>query len=73
MVQRTAPRHRLGIGSLAVLREADRAAGLKAYVSALDRAFLCGAGVMARSVLLALRLPRTRPMEAEPVEEPVAA
>ncbi|MEV5987382.1 MFS transporter [Streptomyces sp. NPDC052051] len=56
------------VGSLAVLRGADRTAGLTAYVSALDTVFLCGAALMALSVLLALRLPRTRPVEARPAE-----
>ncbi|MFI2206922.1 MFS transporter [Streptomyces sp. NPDC020192] len=45
------------VGSLAALRGTDRTAGMTAYVSALDTVFLCGAGVMALSLALALRLP----------------
>ncbi|OIJ92108.1 MFS transporter [Streptomyces colonosanans] len=60
------------VGSLVALRGADRVAGVTAYVSALDTVFLCGAVVMALCLLLALRLPRTRPVEAKPVEEPAA-
>ncbi|WBO65300.1 MFS transporter [Streptomyces camelliae] len=60
------------VGSLAALRGADRVAGVTAYVSAMDTVFLCGAGFMALSALLALRLPRLRP-RTESVEEPVAA
>ncbi|MFI1075680.1 hypothetical protein [Streptomyces puniciscabiei] len=62
-----------GVGSLAVLRGADRAAGVAAYVSALDTVFLCGVAVMALSVLLALRLPGTRPARSETVTHTVAA
>ncbi|MFI1761874.1 hypothetical protein ACH41H_07435 [Streptomyces sp. NPDC020800] len=47
---------------------------MTAYVSALDTVFLCGAGVMALSLLLALRLPKTRPVpRAKTAREKVAA
>ncbi|MEV5878760.1 MFS transporter [Streptomyces sp. NPDC052101] len=60
------------IGALAALRGPARTEGMTAYVSALDSVFLCGAGVMALSLLLALRLPKVRPaVEAEPVRETV--
>ncbi|AKJ12217.1 hypothetical protein ABB07_19915 [Streptomyces incarnatus] len=62
-----------GVGSPAVLRGADRAAGVAAYVSALDTVFLCGAAVMVLAVLLALRLPGTRPARSETVTRTAAA
>ncbi|MCH0560931.1 MULTISPECIES: hypothetical protein [Streptomyces] len=46
---------------------------MQAYVSALDAAFLCGAGVMLLCLLLALRLPKAGPAEAEPLRETVVA
>ncbi|MFF7752367.1 MFS transporter [Streptomyces sp. NPDC007971] len=62
------------VGSLAALHGPARAQGMTAYVSALDTVFLCGAGVMALSLLLALRLPKTRPVpRAETAREAVAA
>ncbi|MEU9990699.1 MFS transporter [Streptomyces sp. NPDC048045] len=62
------------VGSLAALHGPARAQGMTAYVSALDTVFLCGAGVMALSLLLALRLPKTRPVpRAETARETVAA
>ncbi|MEU2712617.1 hypothetical protein [Streptomyces sp. NPDC007205] len=61
------------IGSLAALRGAAHSAGVEAYVSAMDTVFLCGAGVMALCLLLALRLPTAGPAEAEPAKEPVTA
>ncbi|MFJ3494819.1 MFS transporter [Streptomyces sp. NPDC086091] len=60
------------IGSLTVLRGAARTEGLASYVSGLDTVFLCGAGVMALCLVLALRLPRSA-AAPEPVREPVAA
>ncbi|ANP56045.1 EmrB/QacA subfamily drug resistance transporter [Streptomyces griseochromogenes] len=53
------------VGSLAALRGAARTAGVTAYVSAMDTVFLCGAGVMTLCLLLALRLPKARPVAAE--------
>ncbi|WP_031164641.1 MFS transporter [Streptomyces durhamensis] len=61
------------VGALAALRGPARTEGLTAYVSALDTVFLCLAGVMTLSLLLALRLPRTRPVPAEGSRETVAA
>lgn len=61
------------VGSLAALHGPARAHGVSAYVSALGTVFLCGAGVMALAVLLALRLPRRRPVEAGGTRQPVAA
>ncbi|POX50006.1 MFS transporter [Streptomyces sp. Ru71] len=48
-------------GALGALTGAARAAGLESYTSAMDTVFLCGAGVMALCLLLALRLPTARP------------
>ncbi|MGW3203627.1 MFS transporter [Streptomyces sp. NPDC001135] len=53
------------VGSLAALGGADRTAGMTAYVSALDGVFLCGAGLMALCLLLALRLPKARPVRGQ--------
>ncbi|MET8453087.1 MFS transporter [Streptomyces sp. NPDC005209] len=61
------------VGALASLRGAAHTAGVEAYVSAMDTVYLCGAGVMALCLLLALRLPRPRPALAEPVRETVPA
>ncbi|WP_251094040.1 MFS transporter [Streptomyces sp. Caat 7-52] len=57
------------IGSLAALHGAAHQRGVTAYTSAMDTVFLCGAGVMALCLLLALRLPKgaTAPAEKEPV------
>ncbi|WP_145885221.1 MFS transporter [Streptomyces sp. BK340] len=52
------------IGSLVALRGAAHARGVAAYVSAMDSVFLCGAAVMALCLVLALRLPRSRPAQA---------
>ncbi|MFJ9816118.1 MFS transporter [Streptomyces sp. NPDC101151] len=60
------------VGSLAALRGAAHTEGVAAYVSAMDTVFLCGAGVMALCLLLALRLPKDRPAQAEPVRDTVA-
>ncbi|MFD5796267.1 MFS transporter [Streptomyces diastatochromogenes] len=52
------------VGSLAALRGAAHAQGVAAYVSAMDTVFLCGAGVMVLCLVLALRLPGSRPAQA---------
>ncbi|MEU5593998.1 MFS transporter [Streptomyces sp. NPDC020298] len=60
------------IGALAALRGPARAAAVSAYVDAMDAVFLCGAGVMALCVALALLLPKPRPAEA-PGNDPAPA
>ncbi|MEU9400115.1 MFS transporter [Streptomyces sp. NPDC048242] len=59
------------IGSLAALKGAAHAEGVAAYVSAMDTVFVCGAGMMLLSLLLAVGLPKSRPAEAEPAREAV--
>ncbi|MEU1519319.1 MFS transporter [Streptomyces sp. NPDC005811] len=63
-----------GPGPLASLPGSARSAGIASYVSAMDSVFLCGAGVMALCLVLALRLPAPRPAggSPEPTREPVA-
>ncbi|MGW0771237.1 MFS transporter [Streptomyces sp. NPDC002676] len=56
------------VGSLAGLSGPERAAGVTAYVSAMDTVFLCGAGLMTLCLLLALRLPRSHGVR--PASEP---
>ncbi|WP_225832992.1 MFS transporter [Streptomyces sp. NK08204] len=60
-------------GSLAALRGADRAAGVRAYVSAMDTVFLCAAGLMGLCLLLALLLPKPRPAQDSPAQPGEAA
>ncbi|WP_326722122.1 MFS transporter [Streptomyces sp. NBC_00243] len=55
-----------GTDALASLTGAERVAGISAYVSAMDKVFLCGAGLMAVCVLLGLLLPKSRPEQATP-------
>ena len=64
-----------GPGPLASLSDSEHTAGVEAYVSAMDGVFLCGAGLMAMCLVLALLLPKSRPAQgiSEPVREPVAA
>ncbi|MFF7970351.1 hypothetical protein [Streptomyces sp. NPDC007905] len=59
--------------SLAAPRGAAHTRAVAAYVSAMDTVFPCRAGVMARCLLPALRLPGARPADAEPAPEAVAA
>ncbi|MEU6245178.1 hypothetical protein [Streptomyces sp. NPDC047024] len=59
------------IGSLAALKGAAHAEGVAAYVSAMDTVFVCGAGMMLLSLLLAVGLPKSRPAEADPAREAV--
>ncbi|MFG2882810.1 MFS transporter [Streptomyces sp. NPDC048297] len=54
------------VGSLAALHGPARAQGVSAFVSAMDTVFLCGAAVMVLCLLLALRLPKPGPAQAEP-------
>ncbi|WP_123966097.1 MFS transporter [Streptomyces sp. TLI_185] len=62
-----------GTDALATLRGPARSQGLEAYVSAMDTVFLCGAGLMALCLVLALRLPKSLPgtPTSEPAKEPV--
>ena len=64
-----------GPGPLASLSGAARTAGVESYVSAMDGVFVCGAALMAVCLVLAVRLPRSRPAQgiSEPAREAVAA
>lgn len=64
-----------GTGALAALTGAARTEGLASYTSAMDAVFLCGAALMTLCLLLALRLPKSRPGAASsgPVKEAVPA
>ncbi|MDX3117925.1 MFS transporter [Streptomyces scabiei] len=62
-----------GPGQLVSLAGSARRAAVESYVSAMDTVFLCGAGLMAVCVVLAVLLPTSRPVAGvpEPTPEPV--
>ncbi|MEU4877402.1 MFS transporter [Streptomyces sp. NPDC021608] len=63
-----------GPGQLTSLAGAARPAALESYVSAMDTVFLCGSGLMAVCVVLAVLLPTSRPAAGapEPAPRPVS-